>query len=113
MLGALVMKGVRDTSRTLKTLIPKISWVPRENSRISMPVRTCQLGAGIDSLEQPTIGLIHVHDAPLRSDGLGQVCALGDQAAQHLGKTLGFELGDVFIDTDGATELLVGHAGQG
>jgi hypothetical protein len=36
MLGVRVMKGVRDTSRTLKTLMPKFSPVPSENSRISM-----------------------------------------------------------------------------
>ena len=36
MLGVRVMKGVFETSRTLNTLMPKCSAVPREKSRISM-----------------------------------------------------------------------------
>ena len=36
MLGALVMNGVLETSRTLNTLMPNVSPVPSENSRISM-----------------------------------------------------------------------------
>jgi hypothetical protein len=41
--GALVIGGVLLTSRTLKTLMPKISCVPSENSRISMRLEPASL----------------------------------------------------------------------
>jgi hypothetical protein len=43
MLGVLVTAGVWHTSRTLNTLMPNISPVPRENSRISILLEPASL----------------------------------------------------------------------
>ena len=43
MLGDLVISGVWETSRTLKTLMPNVSRVPSENSRISILLEPASL----------------------------------------------------------------------
>ena len=117
MLGALVIVGVLLTSRTLNTLMPKVSWVPSENSRISMRFDPASLvRASTLSISDAWSGQLHLTRVALMacslaSGGRGQsVRSAEQQAAQRFGQTLRLELRHILIDADRLAQLLVRHA---
>jgi hypothetical protein len=58
MLGVRVIGGVGETSRTLNTLMPNISLVPREKSSSFHLVGAGQLGAAVHLVDEFGIGVL-------------------------------------------------------
>jgi hypothetical protein len=70
-----------------------------------------QLGAGIDAVEQRLVGDGHgVPTAGFTACAPGP--APGASRRAMVGRQLRLELGDVFVDPDRLTQLLVGHPGE-
>src|SRR5258705_13769112 len=97
--GARVIGGVHVTSRTLNTLMPKVSVLPSENSRISMrfePAMRVRSSTVCSSLEDSA-------EIFMGARGLS-----GKKTRERLRELARLEFRHVFVDPDGHAELAIG-----